>query len=269
MNKSLRVLMLLTDGFGGIGGIAKFNRDFLQALDCCALVERIYAQPRLIPERIEDLLPQSVIYDRRAAGGKSAFMRRLGMRAWSGGPVDLVICAHLYLVPAAWLFARLSRARLALIIYGLEAWSPSPKLLVNQLVRRVDNFISITRYSAEKFASWSKIPMDRSFILPPCVDLSQFQPKQRDLNLIARYGLQGNKVIMTMGRLAACERYKGFDEVIELMPRLLERVPGLKYLVIGDGSDRPRLEAKVAALGIKKSRRVRRVHFGIRKSGAL
>jgi glycosyltransferase involved in cell wall biosynthesis len=56
-----------------------------------------------------------------------------------------------------------------------------------------------------------------------------------------------------MGRLAACERYKGFDEVIELMPKLLERVPGLKYLVIGDGSDRPRLEAKVAAFGIKEA----------------
>ena len=37
MTTALRVLMLLTDGFGGVGGIAKFNRDFLQALDACRI----------------------------------------------------------------------------------------------------------------------------------------------------------------------------------------------------------------------------------------
>ena len=102
MTNALRVLMLLTDGFGGVGGIAKFNRDFLQALDGCASVERVYAQPRLIPEPIEEVIPEAVVYDRRAAGGKITFMRRLGAHAWGGGQVDLLICGHLYLLPAAW-----------------------------------------------------------------------------------------------------------------------------------------------------------------------
>ena len=53
MPHGLAVLMLLTDGFGGVGGIAKFNRDFLQALDGSSLVERVQALPRLIPEPIE------------------------------------------------------------------------------------------------------------------------------------------------------------------------------------------------------------------------
>ena len=52
--------MLLTDGFGGVGGIAKFNRDFLQALDACALVKRVHALPRLIPEPIEEAIPELV-----------------------------------------------------------------------------------------------------------------------------------------------------------------------------------------------------------------
>jgi phosphatidylinositol alpha-1,6-mannosyltransferase len=38
--------------------------------------------------------------------------------------------------------------------------------------------------------------------------------------------------------------------VIEAMPRLLARFPDLKYLVVGDGSDRPRLEAKSVTLGV-------------------
>jgi len=56
------VLMLLTDGFGGFGGIMKFNRDFIQALDASSIAERVYALPQLISHRIEE--PMSVIYDR-------------------------------------------------------------------------------------------------------------------------------------------------------------------------------------------------------------
>jgi glycosyltransferase involved in cell wall biosynthesis len=56
--------------------------------------------------------------------------------------------------------------------------------------------------------------------------------------------------MLTVGRMAAGERYKGFDEVINVMPRLLQRFPELRYLIVGDGSDRSRLEAKVKALGL-------------------
>jgi phosphatidylinositol alpha-1,6-mannosyltransferase len=250
MTQALRVLMLLTDGFGGVGGIAKFNRDFLQALDGCASVERVHAQPRLIPQPIEGVIPEAVVYDRRAASGKTAFLRRLGAHAWGGGRIDLLICGHMYLLPAAWLLARLRGARLALIIHGIEAWVPSRKVLANRLVRSVDTFISVSRYSAERFTQWSKVPMDRAFILPNCVDLNQFQPRDRDLMLMQRYGLQSSKVIMTVGRLAPEERYKGFDEVIEIMPELLKRFPAVKYLIVGDGPDRQRLESKVAAFGL-------------------
>jgi glycosyltransferase involved in cell wall biosynthesis len=62
--------------------------------------------------------------------------------------------------------------------------------------------------------------------------------------------LQSSKVILTVGRLIGQERYKGFDEVIEIMPQLVKRFPNLKYLIVGDGPDRPRLEAKAVALGV-------------------
>ena len=100
MAKALRVLMLLTDGFGGVGGIAKFNRDFLQALDSSDAVERVHAKPRLIPEPIEEVIPEAVVYDRKAAGGKIAFIRRLAAHAiGTGVPIWILwICGHLYLL---------------------------------------------------------------------------------------------------------------------------------------------------------------------------
>jgi glycosyltransferase involved in cell wall biosynthesis len=123
-------------------------------------------------------------------------------------------------------------------------------MMANWLAHRVDAIIAVSNYSAERFTHWSKLPMDRAFILPNCVDLDRFRPLHRDARLVKRYGLQSSKVIMTVGRLASEERYKGFDQVIEIMPKLIKRFSNIKYLIIGEGSDRSRLEAKVEALGL-------------------
>ncbi len=35
-----------------------------------------------------------------------------------------------------------------------------------------------------------------------------------------------------------------------MLPSLAERIPGIAYLIVGDGDDRARLEAKAACLGV-------------------
>ena len=41
-----RILALATDAFGGHGGIAQYNRDFLSALSRCEGVEQVFVLPR-------------------------------------------------------------------------------------------------------------------------------------------------------------------------------------------------------------------------------
>jgi glycosyltransferase involved in cell wall biosynthesis len=246
----MHVQMLLTDGFGGFGGISRFNRDFLGALNVCHLVERAYALPRLISEPIEEPIPEAVVYERRAARGRVSYALAAIRRALRGPRANLVICGHINLLLLAWIAARLARARLVLVIHGYEAWAPSSHKLSNLLVKRIDAFIAVSRYTAERFVGWSGVPSARGFILPNCVDLNRFRPKERDSVLVNRYGLQGAMVMLTVGRLATGERYKGVDEVIEAMPHLLRQLPDLRYLIVGDGSDRTRLEAKARAHGL-------------------
>jgi glycosyltransferase involved in cell wall biosynthesis len=241
--------MLLTDAFGSFGGISRFNRDLLAALNFCSVVERVQALPRLITEPIEEAIPESVIFDRKAARGRVAFARQL-LRRTLAEPADLVICGHLHLLPLAWLAARHWKARLALIVHGVEAFGPARHTLSNLLVGRIDAFIAVSRYSADRFVQWSKVARSRGFVLPNCVDVKRFTPGERDRSLVDRYGLHSSKIILTVGRIAAEERYKGFDEVINVMPQLLWQFPDLKYLIVGDGSDRGRLEARVKVLGL-------------------
>src|SRR5262245_59064477 len=111
MSGCLRGSMLLTDGFGGYGGIAKFNRDFLEALAGSGVFERVHAIPRIIPESIAGTIPECVVYDYKAARGKMAFILRLAVHGLWDGRIDLVICGHIHLLPAAWLLARFRGAR--------------------------------------------------------------------------------------------------------------------------------------------------------------
>jgi phosphatidyl-myo-inositol dimannoside synthase len=246
----MRLQMLLTDGFGGFGGISRFNRDFLGALNVCPVVERVFALPRVISYPIEEGIPEAVIYERWAAQGRASYALALLRHALGGPGADLVICGHINLLALAWMAAKLARARLALIVHGYEAWTPSPLKLSNMLASRINAFVAVSHYTAERFAKWSGVPRELGFVLPNCVNLDQFGPRQRDLALATRYGLQSATVMLTLARLATDEPGKGVDEVIDVMPRLLRELPDLRYLIVGDGSDRARLEAKVRACGL-------------------
>ena len=68
-----------------------------------------------------------------------------------------------------------------------------------------------------------------------------------------RYDLAGRQVLMTVARLSSPERYKGIDEILELMPSLVREDPNLTYLIAGEGHDRPRLQSKAASLGVEQN----------------
>jgi glycosyltransferase involved in cell wall biosynthesis len=98
--------------------------------------------------------------------------------------------------------------------------------------------------------AWADLPEDKYTLLPNAIHLERYGQAKQRTELTARYQLAGSKVIMTLARLSSAERYKGVDEVLEVMPDLLAVEPTLKYLVAGDGADRARLEAKALALGL-------------------
>jgi len=68
--------------------------------------------------------------------------------------------------------------------------------------------------------------------------------------LAARLGLTGKRVILTVGRLSAAERYKGHDRIIRALPAVLRHVPDAVYLIVGSGNDQPRLDGLARQAGL-------------------
>ena len=72
-----RILVLLTDAFGGHGGIALYNRDVLRALCEDPDTAEVVALPRLARLPLSGL-PDKLTFDLSALGGTMAYLRALG-----------------------------------------------------------------------------------------------------------------------------------------------------------------------------------------------
>ncbi|CAG0928401.1 phosphatidyl-myo-inositol dimannoside synthase [Rhodocyclaceae bacterium] len=242
----MKVLLLTTDAYGGHGGIALYNRDIAEALAEIPEVEEIVVIPRNMPLPPEPM-PSKVRFLPQAAGGKGRYIR-MAMRE-ARKDFDLVVCGHINLLPLAVLLNAYIRAPLALMVYGIDVWQ-SPNALARHWLKKVDAVWSISAITRDRMNSWAGLPDESYVLLPNAIHLERYGMAGKRPDLVSRYQLAGSKLIMTLARLPGVERYKGVDEVLEVMPTLLEQEPALKYLVAGDGDDRPRLEDKAKSLGL-------------------
>ena len=244
-----RPLVLITDAFGNNGGIAKFNRDLLHALCACPGCEEVVALPRLM-ETNPGPLPAQLTWNTLGLGGKGRYLRAVLRSLSRGKRFDFVVCGHIHLLPLAFLHKLIHRLPVVLIIHGVDAWQPTGRPVTDWLARRVDHFIAVSALTRRRFCSWTGLPEKTGSVLPNCVEASLYGPGPKNPALLARYGLAGKRVILTLGRLASHERYKGFDEIMEALPSLARQIPDVAYLIVGGGLDRPRLQAKASQLGL-------------------
>lgn len=245
----MRTLALVTDAFGGFGGISKFNRDLLTSLCDLAECDEIVALPRLASEEL-GTIPGKLTYLLNGIGGKLKYSLATLVAILTKRPFDLVICGHINLLPLAWLCSVITGGRLLLVVHGIDAWKPTGSWLANNLVDRIDFFISVSDFTRQKFCEWSGVEQDKGFILPNCIEVEKFGLRDKNYVLVERYRLGGKKVIMTLGRMSSSERYKGFDEILEVLPELALVIPEIAYLIVGDGDDRARLQQKAVKLGV-------------------
>src|ERR1700732_1842055 len=92
----MNLLALVTDAFGGSGGIAQYNRDLLAALSEAG--DRVLVLTRQ-GHAVRSALPPGIW--QREPQGKGRFALAAWRAAARRGPFDAVFCGHLNLAPLA------------------------------------------------------------------------------------------------------------------------------------------------------------------------
>ncbi|MCP3978828.1 MAG: glycosyltransferase family 4 protein [bacterium] len=236
----LRVLALVADAYGGRGGIAQFNRNLIGAL---LEHDAIDVRGVSLNGAADSAIPPGLEWESVEPGGKAAFGRRSLLAALQYRP-DLIISGLPGFGPLAWPLKALVRSRLWTITHGVDVWEPGP-FLDNLALRRSELVTTVSHYTRQRVLEWCAIPPQRVEVLHNTIDLQRFTPGPRPAELVRRFEVDDTKVLVTVGRLASWERYKGHDRVIPLLRELRDRIGPLRYLIAGEGDDRPRLEALV------------------------
>ncbi|VEP13735.1 Glycosyl transferase group 1 [Hyella patelloides LEGE 07179] len=160
-----------------------------------------------------------------------------------------VYCGHIKLAPLIKLLCQPLGIPYTVLTYGKEVWQTLPSKEQTAL-QQANSIWTISRYSRDRVTQANKIDSERIAILPCIVDSQQFTPGEKPAALLARYDLTNAKVLMTVARLWSGDIYKGVDVTIRALPEILKVFPEVKYLVIGRGDDRPRLETLATELAI-------------------
>ncbi len=237
-----RILALVGDCYGAGGGIARYNQDLFEALaeggaDIVVLPRHGDAGDISLPPGIRQL-PAVFSRTRYAiAALRSALHHR---------PVDVVFCGHVFMAPLAWGIARLLGARYWLQGHGTDIWE-TRRGIVRRAIEAADMVTTVSRATRRSLLEWADLPPERARVLPDTVR-DVFAPGPKPAALAARLGLGPGPILLTVGRLAASERYKGHEQIFAALPALRARFPSLVHVVAGDGDDRARLELRAREL---------------------
>jgi len=168
----------------------------------------------------------------------------------------LVLAGHPNLGPVARaMHVAAPRMKTIICTHGVEVWEPLSRWR-RRALRGVDLVLAPSRDTAEHVASQQQTARERIRVLPWALD-PQFE------SLLAAgaqpappQNFPSGRVILTVGRWVATERYKGMDTLITALPRLLTTWPELQLAIAGAGDDRAWLEDLVEKNGVE-----RHVHF--------
>ena len=161
-----------------------------------------------------------------------------------------VYCGHIKLATLVKTLCQPFAIPYTVLTYGKEVWERLPDAQ-RKALQQADGIWTISRYSGERLCQANDIDPQRVKILPCVVDGDMFTPGNKPESLIEKYGLQDAKVLMTVARLWSGDIYKGVDVTIRALPKILSVFPAVKYLVIGRGDDRDRLEKLARELEVK------------------
>ncbi|HUR58850.1 MAG TPA: asparagine synthase (glutamine-hydrolyzing) [Opitutaceae bacterium] len=236
-NVTSSTLLLAPEIFASEGGIPRILQLYLKALcDQAGPSEGV----RLLALNDDEVDSRDL---RRCANGflqewyvcnrnKPRFVRA-ALRMSRG--CDRLICGHVFLLPVAWLARRFNpRLRYYLVAHGIEVWRPF-KLAERIALRGAEKIFCVSDYTRQELLKHCPLPEGRAVVLhnalDPCFEITAGRPLA-----------QCPPVILIVTRLAAVDRYKGVQHLIEAMPAVRAAIPEARLRIVGRGDDLPRLQ---------------------------
>ena len=156
-----------------------------------------------------------------------------------GTPIILAAHPHLAL-PAAWIQRLRPDFKTVVMSHGIEVWKPLASRRLSAL-HKASLLTAPSSYTARKMAGEQNIPESKIRRLPWPLSPDFIKLAEHPGELPLPRNFPRGRIILTVGRWAARERYKGVDALILAVARLHGTIPDVQLVAVGSGDDLSRL----------------------------
>ena len=122
-------------------------------------------------------------------------------------------------------------------IHGVERW----------MANRADCVIACSAYMREHVADVYGLEEERVAVIPNGIDPADLVPVRDLTELRAGFAAPDERLVLLVGRLVY---EKGFQVALEALPRVIERVGNVRFVVAGSGTHEQELREQARALGL-------------------
>jgi len=249
--KSIRFWLL--SAFSMQGGIERFNRAFLHAFYLLEQKKAYQYSAVILHDcnlKENPYVPST--YFKTFKGSKIYFLFYSLIHLFKK---ETWIMGHLNLAPIGYLRKKINPSNpLVLICHGIEVFQPL-KGIKKKMLQQADLILAVSSHTKSELISKQKVAPEKIILFPNTLD--PFFKLPENFNkpdyLKKRYQIAEEKVILTVARLNSREGYKGYDQILNIMPHLLKSGKNVKYILCGkaDASEETRIRKLIKELGIE------------------
>jgi phosphatidylinositol alpha-1,6-mannosyltransferase len=236
-------ILILAPSMGGTGGIQNYTAALVRALKEIAGEKNV----RIVAVPAEP----TVRADGNAALGRVTKIRFLlaSITAAIFWRPQLVICAHVGVSPVGRIIHSITGAPYWVMLHGIEVWCELTQSKVDAL-RGAQRLMTNSKFTLESASARHGLEKCEPVFLPPTFSIDESQASKKTTSAV---GSASAPIVLTVGRLAASERYKGHDVMLDAWPSVLREIPEAQYIIVGNGDDRARLQERTREMDIASS----------------
>jgi phosphatidyl-myo-inositol dimannoside synthase len=176
---------------------------------------------------------------------------RLAEKLVSENPALILHCGHVNSALAARKLKRRYGTRYLVWTYGLEVMDEWLRSSIVPALQEADIILTISEFT-RAFLTSVGVSESRMVKILPGTDPARFRPGLNCEALARRMGVWGRPTLLTVARIVKANRYKGHDVVIRSLPKIVEAIPGVVYLVVGGGDDLAYLDSVSRESGVRQ-----------------
>ena len=235
----------------GIGGVQEASRRTARALHNFS--HRLHCPVNVLglndaPGAHEYLDGDATIAVRGFGRSKLRFV--LAAMACARKKPRLILAAHPNLAaPAIWMKRLAPQSKIIVLAHGIDVWEPLPARRHKALLA-ADLVLAPSSYTAQKLIEVQSLPPPKIRKLPWPLNEEVLRISDSPNDLPLPQNFPRAPVILTVGRWAASEQYKGADDLIRAVAQLRPAFPGLNLVAVGGGDDLPRLKKIASDLNV-------------------